>query len=231
MRCRGIPRAWRWYAVGGAASAALRQDERMPTHVALLRGINVGGRNKVAMSDLRELVASLGHTDVVTYIQSGNVVFTAAPGAGDPLPRASLADVPLSGTAELAAELEQAIADSLGVSARVIVLSRDDLAQAARDNPYPGEPSPRSVHAVFLSADPGPEVAVAVADAVRQVAGRGSRDTAEVIGRTIFLHTPDGFGNSDLAALLTRQKAAGSPDLTTTARNWATVTKLLALCG
>ena len=48
----------------------------MATHVALLRGINVGGRNKVAMADLREIMASLGHTDVATYIQSGNVVFS-----------------------------------------------------------------------------------------------------------------------------------------------------------
>lgn len=49
----------------------------MATHVALLRGINLGGKNKVAMTDLRTLVAELGHTDVSTYIQSGNVLFTA----------------------------------------------------------------------------------------------------------------------------------------------------------
>ncbi|MGH3574889.1 MAG: DUF1697 domain-containing protein, partial [Pseudonocardiaceae bacterium] len=49
----------------------------MPTHVALLRGINVGGRNRVSMADLRALVTSLAHTDVATYIQSGNVLFTS----------------------------------------------------------------------------------------------------------------------------------------------------------
>ena len=49
----------------------------MPTHVALLRGINVGGRNKVAMADLRAVMTSLGYTEVATYIQSGNVVFTS----------------------------------------------------------------------------------------------------------------------------------------------------------
>ena len=49
----------------------------MPTHIALLRGINVGGRNRVAMADLREVVLGLGHTEVATYIQSGNVVFTS----------------------------------------------------------------------------------------------------------------------------------------------------------
>jgi len=60
----------------------MRQDAGMATHIALLRGINVGGRNKVAMADLREVVSGLGHTDVVTYIQSGNVVFTSGTGAG-----------------------------------------------------------------------------------------------------------------------------------------------------
>jgi uncharacterized protein DUF1697 len=57
----------------------------MPTHVALLRGINVGGRNRVAMADLREVVLGLGHTEVATYIQSGNVVFTSEK-ADNPFP-------------------------------------------------------------------------------------------------------------------------------------------------
>ena len=112
----------------------------MPTHVALLRGINLGGHNKVAMAELRELVGSLGHADVATYIQSGNVVFTSDQ----------------SDTAALAAALEQAIATSLGVPCRVVVLSREELAQVARDNPYTDEPNPRAVHAVFLSGEPGP---------------------------------------------------------------------------
>ena len=56
---------------------AVGQDAAMATHVALLRGINVGGNNKVPMADLRAVVASLGHTAVSTYIQSGNVLFTA----------------------------------------------------------------------------------------------------------------------------------------------------------
>jgi hypothetical protein len=73
-------------------------------------------------------------------------------------------------------------------------------------------------------------VAAAVAEAVGEVAWRGSRDTAQVAGRTIFLHTPDGFGRSDLAVVLTRPSPPGGPALTSTARNLATVTKLLALC-
>jgi uncharacterized protein (DUF1697 family) len=186
----------------------------MPTHVALLRGINLGGHNKVAMADLREVVSSLGHADVATYIQSGNVVFSS-----------DQAD-----TAALAAALEEAIAATLGVRVRVVVLSREELAQVARDNPYPDEPNPRCVHAIFLSAEPGPEVAERVA-AAKKVVAPGSRDTAQVVGRTIFLHTPDGYGRSDLAAALVKLGQKKTDTVTGTARNWATVTKLLTLCG
>ena len=188
----------------------------MPTHVALLRGINVGGHNKVPMAELRQVVASLGHADVATYIQSGNVVFST--GETD--------------TAALAEALEQAIAAAFGVRVRVVVLSRGELAQAMRDNPYSDEPNPRAVHAVFLSATPAPEVADDVADAQRRAEQKqnGTRDTAQVIGRTIFLHTPEGFGRSELAALITSGSRGRSADLAGTARNWATVTKLLAMC-
>jgi uncharacterized protein (DUF1697 family) len=185
----------------------------MPSHVALLRGINLAGKNKVPMADLREVVASLGHADVATYIQSGNVVFSSGQ----------------SDTAALAAALEEAIAARFGLKIRVVVLSRGELAQVARDNPYPDEPEPRFVHAIFLSGEPGPEVAERVAAAQEAVAGR-SRDTAQVVGRTIFLHTPDGYGRSDLAAALVKLGQKKTDTVSGTARNWATVTKLLSLC-
>src|SRR5580692_4145589 len=134
----------------------------MASHVALLRGINVGGRNKVPMADLREVVTSLGHTGVTTYIQSGNVLFTTGSAS----------------TGELAAALESAITDRFGIRASVVVLSRDDLAR--------------------------------------------------------ILHTPDGFGNSELAQSLFRIISPPAKEkravLAATARNWATATKLLALC-
>ena len=188
----------------------------MPTHVALLRGINVGGHNKVPMAELRQVVASLGHADVATYIQSGNVVFSTAE----------------TDIAALAAGLEEAIAAAFGTQVRVVVLSRDELAQVIRDNPYSGEPNPRAVHAVFLSAAPGPEVAEGVADARRRAEQKqpGTRDAAQVIGRTIYLHTPDGFGRSELAVLITSGGRGRAGDLAGTARNWATVTRLLEMC-
>jgi uncharacterized protein (DUF1697 family) len=190
----------------------------MPTHVALLRGINVGGGNKVEMTALRRVVASLGHRDVVTYIQSGNVVFTAA-SDGSPAAAAS--------TADLAEQLEAAIAAELKVPAAVIVLTRDELAAAISANPYTDEPEPRFVHFVFLPGDADAATDAAVREAVVQAASKGGRDEATVDGRLMFLHTPDGFGTSDLAARLLNRK---SPVAAGTARNWRTVTKLLALC-
>jgi uncharacterized protein (DUF1697 family) len=187
----------------------------MVTHVALLRGINVGGRNRVAMADLRELVSGLGHRDVSTYIQSGNVLFTAG-GSED-------------GTGALAAEMTAAIAARLGVNPQVIVLARDELDALIAANPFPGEPNPKCVHAVVFTGPAGPELLERVDAALAKSAELGSRDDARVIGRTLYLHTPDGFGRSKLAELLSR--AAPENGSAGTARNWATVRKLRELCG
>jgi uncharacterized protein (DUF1697 family) len=180
----------------------------MPTHVALLRGINVLCRNRVAMADLRELVSSLGHTDVETYIQSGNVVFSSHE-----------ADTQVLGVA-----LQQAIAKRLNVKPNVVVLSRKDLAQVVADNPYRGEQDGKCLHAVFSGTEIEPDRILAIAAAQRRVQQRGSRDQARVVGRTLYLHTPDGFGRSDLVAQLLRSGRDQG-----TARNWTTVTKLMAL--
>jgi uncharacterized protein (DUF1697 family) len=185
----------------------------MATHVALLRGINVGGRNKVAMADLRDVVAGLGHTDVSTYIQSGNVLFTADPGD--------------AGTSALAA----AITGTLGVNAPVVVVSRDELAEAIAANPFPDEADPKRVHAVMLSAAPGAEAAAKIDEALARSAAKGARDELATVGRTLYLHTPDGFGNSELAAAVLRIVTSPRAGVTGTARNWATMTRLLDLCG
>jgi uncharacterized protein (DUF1697 family) len=207
----------------------------MPTHVALLRGINLGPHKRVAMPALRTLVESLGHTDVATYIASGNVVFTATgplpggtrPGnsAGPSGPHEGPGLLPPS--TALAAELEKAIADELGVTCRVVVLTGAELARAVADNPYPDEPDPKRVHAFFLTGEPGAARAH-VAQAQERAAAKGSRDEAEVVGRVLYLHTPDGFGRSELAAELSKGGKRNAAE--GTARNWATVTKLLAMC-
>ena len=191
----------------------------MASHVALLRGINVGGRNKVPMADLREVVAALGHTGVTTYIQSGNVLFTTAD----------------TDTAKLAAALETAIEDRFGLWSSVVVLSREELAEVLAANPYSDEPNPRLVHVVFLNAEPPPEMRDRIEAAVKAAAAKGSRDTVHSAGRALYLHTPDGFGRSELAQNLMRimtppSKQKKQAALAGTARNLATATKLLSLC-
>ena len=195
----------------------------MHTHVALLRGVNNLGGKKVTMAELREVVSSLGHADVVTYIQSGNVLFT---------PRLAHSSAPSCvDAAALADELERAVADGIGVRARAVVLSREDLARAVRDNPYPGEMNPRLLHAVFLPGVAGPSLAVWVADAERRVRKTGSRDEARVLGRAVYLHTPDGYPGSELRRVLAKTGGPTSAAIGGTARNWATVSRLLDLCG
>ena len=190
----------------------------MASHVALLRGINVGGRNKVPMADLREVVTSLGHTGVTTYIQSGNVLFSTAE----------------TDTAKLAGALEAAIGERFGIWASVVVVSRAELAQVLASNPYPGEPNPKQVHVVFLSAEPPADLLDRITAAESAAAAKGSRDAVQASGRVLFLHTPDGFGTSELAQALFRiispPTKKQTPGLAATARNWATSSKLLALC-
>ena len=186
----------------------------MASHIALLRGINVGGKNKVPMAELREVVTSLGHTGVTTYIQSGNVLFTTED----------------TDNAQLASALEAAIAARFGVNSAVVVLARDELAAILDDNPYSDEPNPKFVHVVFLSTEPSQDLLDRIRAVQSAAAARGSRDTFTVIGNALYLHTPDGYGNSELSEALFRIIGKGTYRLAATARNWATSTTLLSLC-
>ena len=190
----------------------------MASHVALLRGINVGGRNKVPMAELREVVASLGHTGVSTYIQSGNVLFST----------------PDSDNAALASALESAISDRFGIWSSVVVVSRDELARLLDGNPYPDEPNPKFVHVVFMNSEPPADLLERIKAAESQAAAKGSRDTVTAAGEALFLHTPDGYGTSELAQAVFKIISAPAKQrqrgLAATARNWATATKLLSLC-
>jgi len=178
----------------------------MATHVALLRGVNVGGRNKVPMAELRTAMSSLGYVAVSTYIQSGNVLFTK-PEMDTTVPEEAIAGV---------------IASTFGIKVGVVVVTRDELAAVLSHNPYPDEPNPRYVHVVFLRAEPEPTVLERLATASKAAAVKGSGDSVTVRGRTWYLHTPDGYGTSELAATVQRITAP----VNGTARNLATVTKL-----
>jgi uncharacterized protein (DUF1697 family) len=175
----------------------------MARQVALLRGINLGARQRVAMPALRELLTELGYGDVRTLLQSGNVVLTS-PASPDRLQR----------------ELERHIAGRLGVDAQVLVRTRDELADVIERNPLASvADDPRRQQVSFLSAALEPAVAreLAKADVAPEQVVVGSRE--------IYAWHPRGLQRSALAKLLTDRRLG----VTVTARNWSTVTKLLAL--
>ncbi len=164
------------------------------------------------MADLRQIVTSLGHSDVVTYIQSGNVVFTS----------------PAADSTALAIGLRSAIANATGLDTPVIVVTRKELADIVGANPYKGQPDPRYVHVVFLPVELDESAHNQIKQAEAEARSQGGDDQATLLGRALYLHTPNGFGTSELSkALLAKRK---SPVATGTARNLNTVTKLLALC-
>ena len=188
----------------------------MGTHVALLRGVNVGGRT-LPMAELRAIVEAAGHEDVKTYIQSGNVVFTSSDGAA-------------ASDDDLAGAIEAGIEERLGMQVPVIVLSKDELAGAVEVDPYPADEDPRFVHYIFFAQTLGAADVERVAAAQASVAAKGKkgRDEATAIGRVVYLHTPDGFGRSELSVVLLK---AGKQVPVGTARNRSTVRKLLDLLG
>ena len=183
----------------------------MTTHVALLRGINVGGRNKIPMADLRLAVSSLGYAEVSTYIQSGNVLFSTT----EP------------DTAVLEAALGDVIATTFGLKIGVVVVTRDQLARVLSNNPYPDEPNPKYLHVVFLGGEPDQALRDRLKAASDAAAAKGTRDSVTILGRTLYLHTPDGYGTSELSQAVLRITTA----VNGTARNLATTSKLLALAA
>ncbi len=183
----------------------------MGTFVVLLRGINVGGRNRLPMADLRSALTSAGLADVRTYIQSGNLVLSA----------------PVEEAEVVGAQVRSAVARDFGLDVPAIALRADSFAEVIRANPYPDEPDPKRVHAIVLAHAPGSDAAAAAAARQAASAAKGSRDTVTIVGRTAYLHTPDGFGTSDLAKALMSGRT--SPLADGTARNWATMTALLEM--
>jgi uncharacterized protein (DUF1697 family) len=175
------------------------------THVVLLRGVNVGGHNRVPMADLRGIATALGHTAVATYLNSGNLVLATD----------------RTDTAALAAEFAAAIEARLGLRIEVVVFSRAQLGAVVAGNPC-GEPADRATLHAVLRQGPMSAARRAVIEREQQRAA-ASGDAARVVGDTLYLLTPGGIGRSDLAARLGRGTDTG------TARNWTTVTNLLAL--
>jgi uncharacterized protein (DUF1697 family) len=177
---------------------------RMPTFVALLRGINVGGKTMISMPALRSMLAAMGFEDVTTYIQSGNLVLSSSTGDAG----------------ELAVAIEERIAETFGLSTAVLMRTPAELTEIAGSNPFLGrETDPLKLHVVFLSDTPS-------ATALKELdPKRSPPDEFSVRGREIYLHLPNGFGRSKLTIDYFEKRLG----VRATARNWRTVNKLIEL--
>ena len=172
------------------------------THVALLRGVNVGGKNCVPMKELAEIFTKAGCADVRTYIQSGNVVFRATGALAESIP----------------SRITQQIAKRFSCQIPVVLRTAEQLADAVRNNPLREVPQ-ESLHVYFLAGLPNPS-------RVAQLDPDRSRPDAFIVhGREIYLHLPNGIGRSKLTNAYFDSKL----DTTSTARNWRTTLKLLEL--
>ncbi len=175
----------------------------MNTFIALLRGINVGGHNKLPMRELVQLLESLGLENVNTYIQSGNVVFQT-----HQIDRAGLGE-----------EITTAIGRGHGFTPQVMLLSLADLDTAVAQNPFPAtDEQHKTLHFYFLEAVP------ANPDLVSLEAIKTETEQFALIDKVFYLYAPEGIGRSKLAAKV--ERALGVP---ATARNWRTVGKLVEM--
>jgi uncharacterized protein (DUF1697 family) len=172
-------------------------------HIVLLRGINIGARNRIAMGELREALEDAGFKDVRTYLQSGNVVLesTAKPES-------------------VARKCERVIAKRFGLEIAVVARTRADLARIVKRNPLGKVAKDPKRYQVSFLAGPLPAAAKRkLEEAVQE------SEELVVSGREIYAWHPKGVARSKLWGRL----AGRDLGVTATARNWKTVTKLLEL--
>lgn len=176
----------------------------MRVYVAMLRGINVSGKNTIKMSDLQALFVGLGHTDVITYIQSGNVVFRSS----------------AKTAAALESAIERRIERELGFKVPVVIRTKPELAKVIAANPFGGLDISK-VHVTFLAQKPDAALVRVLAD------HQSPPDEFRIVAREVYLYCPEGSGNSKLNNAFWERKLK----VRATARNWNTVTKLLDLAA
>lgn len=174
--------------------------------VALLRGINLAGRNRLPMEDLARMFETVGCSQVQTYIQSGNVVFSAAPRLLIQLP-------------EL---ISDAIHDQFGYTVPVVTRTAEEVSEIVGANPFLDRGAePKTLHVAFLADLPKPE-SVGQLDPDRSIP-----DEFIVRGREIFLHLPNGVARTKLTNAYFDKKLS----TTSTLRNWKTTLKLADLAN
>lgn len=177
----------------------------MSIHIALLRAINVGGRNKVAMADLRRLLSRLGFEGAASLLQSGNLVFRS--------PR-------LTGAA-LETLLEKETVKRLGIRVDYIVRSGNEWRELVARNPFrrQAQSDPSRLIVMFLKSAPSRSSIRALRSLIE--GGEGIRSA----GKQLFVVYPTGIGRSKLTGALIERRLGTRG----TARNWNTILKVEAL--
>jgi uncharacterized protein (DUF1697 family) len=178
----------------------------MPTHVAMLRGINVGQGKIVKMERLRSSFEALGFDSVRTYVQSGNVVFESEQKSATGLSK----------------KIEEKIQRDFGFTAPVLVKSSKEIAQIVGNNPLVKEKGidHSKLHVTFLSDAP-PKTAVELLEPLAR-----DSELVRILNREIYLYCPDGYGRTKLSNNAIEKKLS----VVATTRNWRTVNALLEMC-
>ena len=177
----------------------------MPVVVSLLRGVNIGGHNKIKMDALRALYESLELRDPQTYIQSGNVIFRTE----------ELNLVPL------AARIKNEIERSFGFRPEVILRTASELKDVIARNPFASQPGvdPNKLVVIFLSGVPDAEARKAV------LGIKVDPEELRIAARELYVYFPNGQARTKFPVALL-EKTLRTP---CTGRNWNTVTKLLEI--
>ncbi len=180
----------------------------MTRQVVLLRGINLGPNNRIAMPALREALAADGFENVRTYVQSGNVVLDAG-----------------GGPEAVADRCRALISEHFSLDIQVVARTRDELASVVARNPLAEVATePKRYQVSFLSAEPPPEL-------IERLSGLAAEpERLAVAGREIYAWHPEGVARSKLWNTLASKGGLGK-DITATARNWTTVTTLLEMAS
>ena len=178
----------------------------MPRYVALLRSVNVAGHGRIAMDQLRASFDALGYTDVTTYIQTGNVLFTTGS----------------KSQTGISSAIEERLDEDFGGSPAVLLRSVADFGRVASSSPYAkaGADTGRH-HVTFLATSPSR----AALDGLRLPPS--GRDELGVDGKEVYVHTPDGYANTKYTGTFLERRLG----VVSTTRNWNTVTKLGALAA
>ena len=174
----------------------------MKRYIILLRGINVGGKHKLPMANLRTLLTNNGFKEVATYIQSGNILVQSNETA-----------------ANITKQVHGLIVDAFGYDLPILTLTQEEIQQAITNNPYAATESDiKKLHVSFLATTPSSEL-------INETPHYDNNDQFHVTNKTVYIHCPDGYGKTKYTNSFFEKHLHTAA----TTRNWRTTLKLLEM--